>query len=337
MKSFIIKTTVLFLIGLLLLSVFLYYQYEQFLHTPIFPDEETRIDIQPGSHYNQLVTQIKEKSGRGDNWQWQLLGRWQGYQSQIKSGEYMFTSEDTPRSLLDAIALNRVIKYSWTIVEGQTWDQVRQNMSQLKLSNWILADKSEQQIRQLLAVEEASMEGQLLPETYQYTRQDSDLSLLKRAHESLQKTLQDAWQSRQSDLALSDPYELLILASIIEKETAEPSERPIISGVFNRRLLKNMRLQTDPTVIYGVGKKYAGDITYQHLRTDTPYNTYTRKGLPPTPIAMAGAESIQAAGQPNQGNELYFVASGEGGHVFSETYEEHQQAVKNYLKNRHAQ
>lgn len=314
-----------------------YYRYEQFLSTPVFNTDETRIEIQPGSYYSQLISQIKQNNGHGASWQWQILGRWQGYQSQMKSGEYRFTRQDTPRSLLDAIAENRVIQYAWTVVEGQTWQQVAQQLSALSLKNRLLTDKSEAQIAGLLGLQTLSMEGQLLPETYHYTREDSDLQLLQRANRSLQKVLDQAWQARQPELALKSPYELLILASIIEKESAVDSERTVISGVFNRRLKKNMRLQTDPTVIYGAGKTYAGDITYQHLRTDTPYNTYTRHGLPPTPIAMAGRDSIFAAGQPNTGQELYFVASGDGGHVFSETYEQHQQAVKQYLKKQNEQ
>lgn len=314
-----------------------YYRYEQFLSTPVFNTDETRIEIQPGSYYSQLISQIKQNNGQGASWQWQILGRWQGYQSQMKSGEYRFTRQDTPRSLLDAIAENRVIQYAWTVVEGQTWQQVAQQLSALSLKNRLLTDKSEAQIAGLLGLQTLSMEGQLLPETYHYTREDSDLQLLQRANRSLQKVLDQAWQARQPELALKSPYELLILASIIEKESAVDSERTVISGVFNRRLKKNMRLQTDPTVIYGAGKTYAGDITYQHLRTDTPYNTYTRHGLPPTPIAMAGRDSIFAAGQPNTGQELYFVASGDGGHVFSETYEQHQQAVKQYLKKQNEQ
>lgn len=335
MKSILVK--LLFVLGLatLLLMAVIYYRYEQFLHTPVFTTDETRLEVAPGSYYGQLINQIKEKSGHGERWQWQFLGRWHDYQSQIKSGEYVFTAEDTPRSLLDAIAANRVITYAWTLVEGQTWQQVQQQLAQLNVQNRLLRDKSEAEIMALLDIDAPSMEGQLLPETYHYTRADSDVMLLQRAHKDLQTVLQKAWQERQPDLALKNPYELLILASIIEKETAVPEERNIISGVFNRRLLNKMRLQTDPTVIYGVGQAYDGDITYEHLRTDTPYNTYTRHGLPPTPIAMAGAESIYAAGQPNDGRELYFVASGQGGHVFSETYQQHQQAVNNYLKAQH--
>jgi len=335
MKSLLLKITLVLVMAILLLVAFAYHRYEQFLHTPVFTANETRLDIQPGSYYAQLIEQIKQKKGQGENWQWQFLGRWHGYQSQIKSGEYKFTAQDTPRTLLDAIASNRVIRYSWTVVEGHTWQQIQQQLIRLDVQKRVLKDQSEAQIIELLGIDAPSMEGQLLPETYHYTRADTDLKLLQRAHRDLRTVLRKAWQERQPGLALKTPYEWLILASIIEKETAVSSERDIISGVFNRRLKTNMRLQTDPTVIYGVGKEYTGDITYQHLRTDTPYNTYTRHGLPPTPIAMAGAESICAAGQPNDGQQLYFVASGDGGHVFSETYEQHQQAVKNYLKKQH--
>ena len=193
-------------------------------------------------------------------------------------------------------------------------------------------DMSDEQLMAELKIEAPSLEGQFLPETYQFVKGDSDLMVMQRSHQALNKVLDDAWASRSADVKLKTPYELLILASIIEKETAEASERTTISGVFHRRLLKGMKLQTDPTVIYGVGDAYAGDITRAHLKKDTPYNTYTRKGLTPTPIAMASEASIKAAAQPKAGKAMYFVANGKGGHTFSNTYDAHLKAVKQYLK-----
>jgi len=332
MKSIFLKISALLLISVLVTGLYLYVSYDTFLKTPVFKDSETRLEINPGSSYTAFVEQIKVAGGQGQLWHWQIMGRWHGFQHQLKSGEYLFTGQDTPRSLLDAIANNQVISYEFTIVEGQTWQQIRSQLPLLKVNNHLLNDKSDSEILSALDIKEVSMEGQLLPETYRYTRTDSDLSILKRAHQALLKTVEQAWANRQPNLAINSPYELLIMASIIEKETAVADERNTISGVFNRRLQKNMRLQTDPTVIYGAGDTYQGDITYKHLRTDTPFNTYTRHGLPPTPIAMAGSEAIHAAGQPNEGRELFFVANGSGGHTFTETYQAHQQAVKDYLK-----
>ena len=170
-----------------------------------------------------------------------------------------------------------------------------------------------------------------MPETYQFHRGSSDLELLKRMYGEMQRTLEQEWPNRADGLPLANPYQALILASIIEKETGVASERPQIAGVFVRRLQKDMLLQTDPSVIYGAAD-YHGDLTRKHLQTDTPYNTYINKGLPPTPIALPGKASIQAALHPADGDSLYFVADGKGGHTFSATYEEHQQAVARYLK-----
>ena len=170
-----------------------------------------------------------------------------------------------------------------------------------------------------------------MPETYQFHRGSSDLELLKRMYGEMQRTLEQEWPHRAEGLPLANPYQALTLASIIEKETGVASERPQIAGVFVRRLQKDMLLQTDPSVIYGAAD-YHGDLTRKHLQTDTPYNTYINKGLPPTPIALPGKASIQAALHPADGDSLYFVADGKGGHTFSATYEEHQQAVARYLK-----
>ena len=174
-------------------------------------------------------------------------------------------------------------------------------------------------------------EGWFLPETYQFTRGDSDRDILVRAHASMQQALAEAWNQRDDDLPLESPYELLILASIIEKETSLDEERAQVAGVFTRRLKKRMRLQTDPTVIYGMGESFDGDIRRRDLKADTPYNTYTRHGLPPTPIAMPGKASLLAAARPAAGEVLFFVADGKGGHTFSATLEEHQAAVNKLI------
>lgn len=191
---------------------------------------------------------------------------------------------------------------------------------------------SETDIAEKLGIENEKLEGLFLAETYHYTYGTTDLDLLKRAHRDLMNVVNDEWENRADKLPLKSPYEALILASIIEKETAVASERERVSSVFVNRLNKRMRLQTDPTVIYGMGDSYKGNIRKKDLRTPTPYNTYTMSGLPPTPIAMAGKASINAALNPEKSNYLYFVASGTGGHVFSKSLTEHNRAVRAYLK-----
>ncbi|MFA0232494.1 endolytic transglycosylase MltG, partial [Vibrio sp. 10N.261.45.A7] len=193
-------------------------------------------------------------------------------------------------------------------------------------------DMSEKEIAEKLGIENEKLEGLFLAETYHYTYGTSDLDLLKRAHRDLMNVVNEEWENRADKLPLKSPYEALILASIIEKETAVASERERVSSVFVNRLNKRMRLQTDPTVIYGMGDSYDGNIRKKDLRTPTPYNTYTMSGLPPTPIAMAGKASINAALNPEKSNYLYFVASGTGGHVFSKSLTEHNRAVRAYLK-----
>jgi len=227
---------------------------------------------------------------------------------------------------------NQVITYQFTIVEGQNWRELKEKMRLDTNLIHSISDFDDEQLLNYLDLNYNSLEGLFLPETYQFVKGGSDLDILKRANKDLTTALQTYWQERKPNLPFINAYEMLIMASIVEKETALAKERNTIAGVFVRRLQLNMRLQTDPTVIYGLGIKYDGDIKSKDLSTDTPYNTYTRKGLPPTPIAMASLESIMASAHPQEGKELYFVANNRGGHYFSDTYAQHQKAVKNYLK-----
>ena len=331
-----IRKLTLALMLLMLLAIaamaYIYQRYQQFLQTPVFSEVPVSLTIEKGDSFQDFVSQISRINQTDDWWQWKLLGRFQQGHQYIKAGEYEIAESLTPLALLEYIGSNKVKTYQVTLIEGTQWKEVREMLQQHPVLEDAIADMSDAEIANQLDISEAHLEGQFLPETYQFRRGDSDFSILQRAHRALQDVLASAWAERQADLRLQTPYELLILASIIEKETAVSSERDVVSGVFNRRLKRNMRLQTDPTVIYGIGEAYAGDITRKHLQTDTPYNTYTRHGLPPTPIAMASTASIEAAAQPNDGKELYFVADGAGGHQFSETYEEHEKAVQAYLK-----
>lgn len=335
MKKILINT-LLIVVVLTLAALYLFYnRYNNFLLSPVFQQVSAAspitLDVKKGSNYSDFINMVKSKGGAGDVWQWKLLARLNPAQTKIKAGEFEITEPATPRELLDYIDANKVKSYQFTLVEGLTWKTIKAQLAK-ESTRQVLLDMSDEQLMTELSIEAPSLEGQFLPETYQFVKGDSDLDVMKRAHQALNKVVQDAWATRSTDVKLKTPYELLILASIIEKETAEASERKTISGVFHRRLQKGMRLQTDPTVIYGVGEAYAGDITRAHLDTDTPYNTYTRKGLTPTPIAMASEASIKAAANPLMGKALYFVANGKGGHTFSETYDQHLKAVKAFLK-----
>jgi UPF0755 protein len=250
-----------------------------------------------------------------------------------RAGEYRLAPVMRPRELLELLASGRVITYRLTLVEGWNFRQVAQLLdgNEVLEHRFELSDAAQwPALAAELDIEHP--EGWFLPETYQFVRGDSDLDLLRRAHRAMRQALEEAWAGRREDSPLQSPYELLVLASIIEKETALDEEREQIAGVFSRRLQRGMRLQTDPTVIYGIGESFDGDIRRRDLQTDTPYNTYTRHGLPPTPIAMPSHASLWAAARPADGDTLYFVADGKGGHTFSATLAEHQAAVRRLLR-----
>jgi UPF0755 protein len=257
--------------------------------------------------------------------------RLSGAATGIHAGEYRLLPGLTPLTLLDRFQRGEVFQHQFTIVEGWRFDEM---LERLRAHPAIAAGSaSGAEVMAALGEPERHPEGQFLPDTYSFARGTRDLELLRRAHEALDSALSAAWLERTEAGVLSDPYAGLILASIIEKETALGSERGIISGVFHGRLMAGMRLQTDPTVIYGLGPDYDGNLTRAHLNQDTPYNTYTRPGLPPTPIALPGRAAIAAAFSPAPTEALYFVATGDpdGSHVFSRTLEEHNAAVRRYV------
>lgn len=272
-----------------------------------------------------------------------LYGRISGKAGKVRAGEYRIDSELTMKSLLEKFVTGNVVLHSFTIIEGWTF---REMLAALAKHPAIDHSLAYQDWPDLLASLQAKghnsdgilkpdtlPEGLFLPETYRFPKHTSDRELLRQAFGLMQATLEQEWNAKAPGLPLSNRYDALILASIVEKETARADERAKIAGVFVRRLQKGMRLQTDPTVIYGIGTDFNGNLTRHDLRTDTPYNTYTRAGLPPTPIALPGKASINAALHPADGNELYFVATGQadGSHRFSETKEQHDAAVNEFL------
>lgn len=257
--------------------------------------------------------------------------------ARIQAGHYELKNNETLANTLERFVKGDVKQFSITLIEGQTLKQWLNTLnSRADIINSSL--DSAQLYETLIAIDDfckndyKSLEGCLLPDTYFYTKSSSALAILKRAYLAMAKTLNSSWQQRAVNLPYNTAYDALILSSIVEKETAISSERGTVAGVFVNRLRKNMRLQTDPTVIYGIGESFNGDITRRDLRTKTPYNTYVIKGLPITPIAMPSIASIYATMQPQDTQALYFVASGDGGHVFSTTLEEHNEAVRRYLQ-----
>lgn len=298
------------------------------------PASGVEFEIPNGSAFAS-VTQELVNIGVIDNDRWfRLYARWSGEASAVQAGDYLIPSGATPASILQQFTSGAVRLFPFTIIEG--WNH-RDLLSALHANEMITATMSEEDWPGLLADLGAGAthpEGLFLPETYRFPRDTSDRELLRQAYSLMQEVLAEEWNSRDTATAVKSPYEALVLASIVEKETARADERARISGVFTRRLEKSMRLQTDPTVIYGIGPGFNGNLTRRDLRTDTPYNTYTRGGLPPTPIAMPGRAAIHSALNPASGNELFFVATGlgDGSHKFSATKSEHDAAVAEYLK-----
>jgi UPF0755 protein len=260
-------------------------------------------------------------------------GRLTGQAGRVRAGEYELAPGLTPVTLLELLESGRVILHKLTLVEGWTVREILRSLAAEAALERTLKATGPDDLARELGLAWSSAEGAFLPETYLYARGDTDRALLQRAHAALKDRLEQAWRSRRPDLPLATPYELLVLASIVERETALASERPLIAGVFVRRLEAGMRLQTDPTVIYGLGPAFDGNLTRLHLETDTPWNTYTRAGLPPTPIAAASAAALEAAARPADGTALFFVATGrgDGSHRFSTTLPEHEAAVRDYL------
>lgn len=263
-----------------------------------------------------------------------LSGRITGRQLRIQVGMYEIPAGASPAHILELFDQGRVVLEQITVIEGSTFADLRRALDHHAAVTHTLRGKSAAELMSALGHAGEYPEGRFFPDTYRFAAKTTDVEILGLAYNAMQRVLDAAWQQRSADLPLHTPYEALILASIVEKETGLPAERARIAGVFVSRLRKGMRLQTDPTVIYGLGAGYDGEIRTRDLVTDTPYNTYTRAGLPPTPIALPGRDSIQAAVRPQETGELYFVATGtgDGGHHFSKTLEEHNAAVRSYLE-----
>ena len=308
-----------------------------FAYTPLplsqFPIEFT---LKHGSSLKSVARQMTDEGLLREPWSFSVLVRIFGKAGEIKAGNYLLESNLTPLELFYKITRGDVSQVELKCIEGWTFRQLRKSLDEHPGIVHETAGLSDREVLNLVGASEQEAEGLFFPDTYYFSKGMSDVSILKRAYHNMQEHLSKSWQDRDSGLPYSNAYEALIMASIIEKETGKSSERPVIAAVFINRLHQGMKLQTDPTVIYGLGERFDGNLRKSDLIADTPYNTYTRAGMPPTPIALPGLESIQAALHPAKSSALYLVAKGKGAHQLSDSLEEHNRAVTRYqLNNKH--
>jgi len=315
----------------LALAGYFYYDYNNSINSPVTLSDTNRVfTIEKGWSAKRVAEELKQE-GIIDKSHWFYAhARLTEKGVKIKSGEFNLLGNPTIPELLDRFVEGQTVQYVGRIIEGLTFKQIRQRLAENKDLVQTMGDLDNAGIMSALGLEGQHPEGMFFADTYQFPKQTTDVDFLKRANATLIKVLEEEWQARAADLPLANQYEALILASIVEKETAVAAERPLIAGVFMSRLRIKMRLQTDPTVIYGMGDSYDGNIRRKDLTTDTPYNTYTRAGLPPTPISMVGREAIHAVMHPEATTALYFVSKGDGTHQFSDTVEQHNAAVRKY-------
>lgn len=305
-----------------------------FARQPLPIAEPVDVAIESGLGLRQISEQLAASGAGFAPWQFTLLARLKGSATSIKAGSYRIAAGTTPLGLLSQLTRGDVSQSEVTLIEGWTIRQVRAALDRHPDLRHDSRDLSEGELLTRIGAEEAAAEGLLFPDTYLFHKNSSDLELLRRAYRAMRQRLDREWAARDSSVPLAGPYEALILASIVEKETGVTADRGLIASVFVNRLRSGMPLQTDPTVIYGLGVKFDGNLRKADLKRDGPYNTYLRAGLPPTPIALPGMASLRAALRPASSNHLYFVARGDGSSEFSRTLDEHNRAVARYQKRR---
>jgi len=325
----LLKKLKFILLGLLVAALTLGFYGYRYLNQPMVFDAQS-VDIAAGSGFSMITSRLLQQGLITQPKIWKIYARLTGKATRVQAGEYQFESGLSPVAMLDKLVRGDVIQHQVTLVEGWTFKQLLQALAVEEKLEHQLTELKTAQIMAKLGHEKEHPEGRFFPDSYQFTSGTSDEDILRRAYQRLSSILEEEWQQRAKNLPYKNAYEALIMASIVEKETGQASERPEIAGVFVRRLQKGMRLQTDPTVIYGLGDSYKGNIRRKHLKQPTPYNTYVIRGLPPTPIAMVGREAIHAALHPEDGKSLYFVAKGDGSHFFSDTLQQHNKAVRRY-------
>jgi UPF0755 protein len=332
-KSRLLRLLVLLVVLALASIAWVYGKFQQFSYAHItLPQDEVVFSITPGMSLGQLARELHAQGIIEHPRFFIQLGRHLQAARKLKAGEYPLTPELTPRSLLGLFSEGRVMQYTLALIEGQTFAELRRRIEAHPVLEQTLQGLDDAAVMEKLGHADEHPEGLFLADTYHFPRHTTDLDFLRRAYSAMQQTLQAAWETRDEGLPLESAYEALILASIVEKETGVAEERAQIAGVFVRRLRSGMKLQTDPTVIYGMGESFDGNIRRNDLTRDTPYNTYTREGLPPTPIATPGRAVINAVMHPADGAALYFVASGGGRHYFSDTLSEHNLAVDKFQR-----
>ncbi len=315
---------------LLVFVVSFFYLLDQKMNQPIELNETTLITVTPGTSFSSFSKDLVNKTWINNRFWLRSYARLYPEKSQIKSGTFNIAANISLKKLLEQLVSGKEHQFTITFVEGSTFKEWLDQLAQQSNLNHQLTDKSVKQIAQLLDIKQSNPEGWFFPDTYAFTQGTSDLSILLWAHNEMKNKLNSLWQTRAEPLPYKNAYQALIMASIIEKETAAVEEMPVISSVFVNRLNKRMRLQTDPTVIYGMGDRYQGNIKKVHLREKTAYNTYRINGLPPTPIAMPGLLALQAVYHPDSGQYLYFVSMGNGKHIFSKNLKDHNAAVAKY-------
>ena len=317
-------------------GAYAYTDYQRYLETPVnIPNNasDTAFMIESGWSAKRVAIELEERGIISKRHWFDLYARLSEQANKIKTGEYVLEKGLDVPELFATFVAGQTLQYTHSIIEGSNWKQAIARVAASKDLLHTLKDLdevSEQAVMAQLGHPNLHPEGQFFADTYAFPRGTSDVEYLTRAKRRMDNVLSEEWEARADDLPFENAYEALILASIVEKETAVAAERPLIAGVFVSRINLGMRLQTDPTVIYGMGDAFDGNIRRSDLRTDTPYNTYTRTGLPPTPIAMVGREAIHAVLNPESTTALFFVAKGDGTHQFSDTYEQHKLAVQRY-------
>lgn len=308
-------------------GVWAWMDYQSAVKIPVVLNKQVYIDIEKGDSLNRITDKLIEQNVAVKPIWFKVFAYTSESAKKIKTGEYELTPGLSIPEILALFVQGKTKQYAITFPEGWSFKDILQEVQNNPHLEHTLNSADLEALMLKFGTDAKHPEGMFFPDTYFFEKHMTDVSLLKRAYDKMQQVLQQEWLNKAENLPFKNPYEALILASIVEKETAVIEERPLIAGVFIRRLEKGMLLQTDPTVIYGMGDHYKGDITYEDLKNTTPYNTYVVKGLPPTPIAMPGKEAIYASLHPDIGNSLYFVSRGDGTHIFSSTLKDHNRAV----------
>ncbi len=332
MRKPLLKFILTFALAMAAGGFYLSHTIEQYISSPLNLKNDRELWVESGASLNGTLRKLERQGVLSNIWKIKLFVKINPQLKSIRQGVYQLSVGDTPLDLIEKLHQGDVKEFSLTLVEGKTIKEWKQEIK--KAPRLILPDGVFNQVLKQNGDDSQLPEGKFFPDTYHYTSATRVSAILEQSYQRMNQELDRVWGRRNKDIAVVSPYQLLILASIIEKETAKPEERRLISAVFNNRLKKRMRLQTDPTVIYGMGDRYQGNITKKDLREKTPFNTYRIKGLPPTPIAAPSLASLEAAAHPADVGYLYFVSKNDGSHIFSMTLREHNLAVNKYQRSK---